>query len=263
MPDPYKRVQPGDEVTFSAGVWNDMIEAARAARARTGSGVSPFVTRQATVIRVKNESGGELGRNAVLGLEDPIFTVQDASQDAFLREVTFRGVTPDISKHRRRFCVLLDPATTGAIARAYVAGVCAVKVDVADNTHEYAGIVDGESGHLKSSRYGFAQILWREGDEGYGYGDGYDTGIQWAIVRLGAHCPSVAVGKASGAISAMSGSTYGTGSVAIYRSVGGEEDGPVETVDVLNPGTAISSGKRVSIAWDMDGSIFVAPLECE
>lgn len=262
MPDPFKNVQSGDAFSIQADTWNTLMDVAKATQ--TGPVAGSASTRQASIIRVKNESGANLPRNSVLGLEDPIFTPGDSSLDAFLREVTFRGATPDIAMHKRRFCVLIDPAPMDVVVRAYVAGVCPVKVDVGDASHEYAGIADAETGNLESSRYGFAQILWREGDEGYGYGDGYATGLQWAIVRLGAHCPSVAIGKASGAISARSGTTFGTGTVDIYRSEGGDVDGPVETVDeVKNPGTLISSGKWVSIAWDMDGTVFVAPLECE
>jgi hypothetical protein len=260
MADPFRTVQPGDDLDIPAAAWNTLLDVARATRTGAGPGEGSF--RQSGIIKVKNESGDPLPRNAVLGIEDPIFTPGDSSLDTFIREVTFRAITPDIAKHKRRFCVLLDPAAVDGIARAYLAGVCPVMVDVGEESHEYATIVDADATRLASSRYGHAQILWREGDEGYGYGAGYTTGLQWAVVRLGAHCPSVAIGKASSAITARSGTTYGTGTVDIYRAVGGSEDGPVESVSVLNPGTAISSGKRVSIGWDMDGSIFVAPLEC-
>lgn len=261
MADDFKHVQPGDALSIPAAAWNTLLDVARATR--TGAGPGAGSSRQASIIRVKNESGGDLLRNSVLGLGDPIFTPADASEDAFLREVTFRGLMPDLSRHAKRFCVLLDPAPIDGVVRAYLAGVCPVLVDVLDDRHEYATVA-GVAEHLNSSRYGFAQILWREGDEAYGYGDAYDTGLQWAIVRLGAHCPSVAVGKANGDISSLGGSTFGTGKVDIYRSDGGTVDGPVETIDpVKNPGGVISDGKWVSIAWDMDGTAFVGPLECE
>jgi hypothetical protein len=260
MADDFRHVSPGDELSISARAWNTLLDVARSTR--TGAGSDTGSSRQSGIIKVKNESGGPLPRNAVLGIEDPIFTPGDSSLNAFMREVAFRAKTPDIAKHKRRFCVLLDPAPLDGVVRAYLAGVCPVQVDVGDESHEYATIVDADATHLTSSRYGYAQILWREGDEGYGYGAGYTTGLQWAVVRLGAHCPSVAVGKASGGITARSGTTYGTGSVDIYRAVGGSADGPVETVEVLNPGTSISSGKYVSVGWDMDGTAWVAPLEC-
>ncbi len=267
MPDDFRHVSPGEALSITARAWNTLIDSARSTS--TGAVPDSGSSRQASIIRVKNESGGALSRNAVLGIEDPIFTPGDASLDAFMREVTFRAITPDITKHKRRFCVLLDPAPIDGVVRAYLAGVCQVKVDVGDQSHEYATIKNAESGHLDSSRYGYAQILWREGDEGTPYGDAYDTGLQWAIVRLGAHCPSVAIGKANGAISPRSGTTYGTGTVDIYRSSGGMEDGPVESVAVLNASATlmtspdgIDSGKYCAVAWDMDGTAWVSPLEC-
>jgi hypothetical protein len=264
--DPFKSVSPGEELTIPAVAWNTILGMAR--RENTGAVTGTGIGRQATIVKVKNETDGPLPRNSVVGLGDPIFTPYDTDDDVFLREPTFRAYTPDITRHLRRFAVLLDPALDGGVVRAYVAGICPVKVSVDGPNLEYATIIDGGTEHLQASRYGYAQILWSETDQNEasygGYGPyPYDTGVMWCLVRLGSHCPSVAAGKANGAISAMSGTTYGTGSVDIYRAVDGEEDGPVETVDVLNPGTLISGGKRVSIGWDMDGSIFVAPLECE
>ena len=105
------------------------------------------------------------------------------------------------------------------------------------------------------------RILWREGLQGSGYGY-YDGGIQWAIVMLGVTGAGGAVGK-SGGISARSGTTWGTGTVDIYRDDGGDADGSIETIDVLNPGTAISSGKWVAVEWDSWDLAWVGPLECE
>jgi len=123
-----------------------------------------------------------------------------------------------------------------------------------------ATIAAATPAYLESNRYGNAQILWTETDA---YGYAYDTGVMWAIVRLGAHCPSFAIGRANGDISAMTGTTYGTGTVDIYRSVGGEEDGPLDSVDVLRVGDLISDGKKVSVGWDLDGIAWVGRLECE
>ena len=139
-------------------------------------------------------------------------------------------------------------------------------MDVADQSHEFAIIDDENFTNLKSSRHGHAQILWRESDE---EAYGYDTGVQWTIVRLGVTMSCFAIGKANGGISARSGGTYGTGTVDIYRSVSGHEDGPVESVSVLNAsadtmtyGGGIDDGRYCSVAWDADGVAWVAPLEC-
>ena len=263
MPDPYSPVQPGEPVVFSATAWNSMLGAGKDWRRRqTSQGVDPLTTsRSATIIRVKNESEIDLARSTILGLGDPIFTPDDSTVDDFLREVTFRGVVPDITKHRRKFCILLEPALTNRVVRAYLAGVCPVIVEQQHEAHEYANMVDTSVARMESSVHGHARILWREGLQGSGYGY-YDGGIQWAVVMLGVTGSSGAVGK-SGGISARSGTTWGTGTVDIYRDDGGSEDGPIETIDVLNPGTAISSGKWVAVEWDAWDTAFVGPLECE
>lgn len=265
MADPFRKVNPGDPIQIPAPVWNTILDSIKSGTG-FGGGSGPPGTRQATIIRVKNESNTDLGRNKVIGLGGPIFTPTQ-SEDAFLREVTFRGETLSNSSHQRRYAVTLDPMKMGRVGRAYVAGVCQVKVDLRDPSHEFANMNNGTADHLVSSRHGHAQILWCEADEGY---YGYDSGIMWAIVRLGVTMSCIAIGKAHGDISARGGTTYGSGEVDLYRGVGNSEDGPVERITVANAsgdtqgayGAGILDGKYVSVAWDADGTPWVAPLEC-
>ena len=268
MSDPFRKVQSGDSLfPISAVTWNGMIEAAQAEQRRKAIGAGVLdQTRSATIVRVKNESGSNLDRNTILGLHGPLFTPTD-SQDAFLRGVTFRGIVPTDTDHKRRYVVMLDPCLDGYFGRAYLAGVCQVKVNVLDTAHQYAIIDTGRTDRLKSSFHGHARILWREGDEGYGYG--YETGVQWAIVMLGVTGSSGAIGRAAGDISARSGTTYGTGNVDLYRSDGGHSDGPIERVAVLNAsqdtmssGAGIDDGLYVAVEWDADDTAWVSPLEC-
>lgn len=261
--DPFSKVAIGDPLQFTAQWYNAATDAAKYFQRKGNLNANSLIqTRSSTIIRVRNDTESNLDRFAVLGLNDPIFTPDDATVDIYLREVTFKGVVPDINKHKRKYVVTLDPAVQNQVVRAYIAGVCQVLVDQQDEAHEYANIVDTETGHLKSSVHGHARILWREGLQGSGYGY-YDSGIQWATVMLGVTGSSGAFGKASGAISARSGATFGTGNVDIYINNGGTEDGPIETVAVLNKGTAISSGKQVAVEWDSMDDAYVGPLECE
>jgi len=289
MTDPFAKVAIGDPVRFSAQAWNAMLDAAKGyLREQHSAVLNPLTTtRSATIIRVKNETGSPLVRGSILGLDGPLFTPADTSEDIFLREVIFRGTTPTADQHKRRYCVLLEPAGSGTVygydngsqfARAFLSGVCPVKIDIKDISHEYANIDDGNSANLVSSRFGHARILWREGEGPYGHfpGSGYgeDTGVQWAIVMLGVTGSCFSVGVANGAISARSGSAPGSGQVDLYRSGSGSysgatEDGPLETIDVLNDsqdtmtsGNGIDDGLRVSVAWDADDVAWVAPLEC-
>jgi hypothetical protein len=178
MSDPFRKVRPGDALNVSATAWNAVIDAAKAeADRRFGADAGDLTTgRSGSIVRVKNETGGALDRAHVVGLGGPIFGPDD-SLDAFLREVTFRGVVPT-SSHVDRFAVLLEPAPVNRVVRAYVAGVCPVRVDVTDGTHTTAAADVGETALLVSAAAGPAQILWSEGG----------TGEQWALIQFGTTC---------------------------------------------------------------------------
>lgn len=218
MPDPFRSLIPGDNLPTSVRTWNAMIEAGKLAAAdRFGSRFDPLsTTRSSALVRVLNDTGAGLDRCSVVGLDGPVFTPTD-SEDAFLREVAFRGVTPTVADHSGRFAVLLEPIAPDTIGRAWVAGVCPVKVDVIDEAHGYADVTDGDGTKLTSSHIGTAQILWFEGGEVYGP---YDTGEQWAIVRLGCRPGDVAIGQVTSTISkATSATRPGIGKVKLYTSV--------------------------------------------
>ncbi len=186
MPDPFRKVQANEEVTFSATAWNAFIDAALAQIRREQNKLAGALTqtRNADIIKVRNETGGDLPRNSVVGLAGPIFS-PDMSLDAFLREVTFRGVLPT-HDHLGKFAIMLDPSHNGWVSRAYVSGVCQVKVDVVEEGQRCADVEDGNTTSLVTSKDGSAEILWLEGDTETGYG--YETGLQWGIVRFGNTC---------------------------------------------------------------------------
>jgi hypothetical protein len=185
MPDPFRKVRPGEPIPTSASLWNKLIEMAEQ---RLDSRSAPrTTTRDASIIRVKNETGSPLARKSIVGLSAPIFP-PSASVDAFLREVAFRGVEPG-GEHAGRFAVLLEPAPPDRVVRAFAAGVCAARVNVTDESHTCADVEEGNTTALLSAEVGSAQILWREGlEEGYGY----ETGEQWALISIGTTCRATA-----------------------------------------------------------------------
>ena len=219
MPDPFRPLQPGDPLPTSIRVINPMLEAARRVANDRFSRSSPPLTtaRSASLIRVLNDTGDSLDRGRIVGLEEPIFVPEETSVDAFLREVAFIGVTPTTS-HIGKFAVLMEPAPPDVVVRAWVAGVCMARVNVVDDTHTYADVEDGETGALKSSFDGTAQILWKEGDIPYGYY--YGGGEQWAIVRLGCRPSEVGIGSVTQEIGkATSVTRPGTGKIKIYTTL--------------------------------------------
>jgi hypothetical protein len=232
VPDPFRKVRPGERIQIGARAWNAMLDAARAEQGRkSGRTFGDLTTTpDAAIVFVRNDSGADVDRYAVLGLDGPVFdpAADAASENAFLRNVAFSGVTPAAADHRGKFCILFEPAPQDRVVRAYVAGVCPVLVDVLDTGHAYADVTDGDPGGLTSGASGGAQILWKETDGSIGYGYGYTTGVQWALVRIGVVPTGVADFKVTTAVTKRVGTTMGTGagtmqtvsSAGVYTSTG-------------------------------------------
>lgn len=263
MSNPYRKVTVGDPLPRSATLHNGMVDAVLAEKARQLGGGARVLTslQNAAIIHVKNESGTDLAQFSVLGMDEPIF-LPSGGEDAFKREVTFRGVTPVLTDHFGRFVVTLEPCLTGGVARAYAAGVTVVRVDVTDERHDRCDVQDADTGVLLSGYHGTAQILWKEADAD-GYGGSYTTGEQWAVVRIGAGPPGSIVAKATTSITARSGATYGTGSAKIQGDNGTAyvDDGVTVTVkNTLNK--TIASGSYVTCVWANKKWRVVAAGDC-
>jgi hypothetical protein len=187
MSDPFRHVQPGQKVDHSAVRENAMRDAGRAYRDALNRFGADAQSRYfgTDIIRVLNQSGTDLPRFSVVGLEEPIFVPDEPDQlTAFLQEPTFRVSIPDADRHVGKFGILLEPARDGVAVKAWLSGVCICRVDMLVEDDRFADITDGGTDYLTSGGSGAAQILWTQGDGPY-YGSGYETGEQWAIVRLG------------------------------------------------------------------------------
>ena len=182
MSDALKKVQSGQPLVTPATAYNAFIDAAHDFRQRTahlGQGAQPSFS-QASIVLVRNDSGSNQNRMAVLGVDTPIID-PSVNEDEFKNRVALSCITPAADTHEGQFVVLAEPIATGKIGRAYAAGVCPVKIDVPDEDHEwrFAEIADGVTANLKVSMQGSAGILWRAGG----------TGVQWAVIRLGKPIP--------------------------------------------------------------------------
>lgn len=225
--DPLRHVEAGEPVPFNPEVWNAFVDAAKAYKNSSLSsqaGQQSFY-RDACIVRVKNETGEDLTRFSVLGLGDPIFTPDD-DEDAFLREVTFRGHIPEAVTDDGRFCILLEPALAGRVVKAYLAGVCIAWVDVVSTGHKCADVVDGDTGKLQSADSGNTQILWKQTTE---------TGEQWAVIRMGgggsAGDVQILSGVAEAGIGAREDGVAGSGNVTLFDT--SDPDNIVLTEEVV------------------------------
>ncbi len=174
--DAFKKVQPGQRLEVTAEAFNAFLDAARAVREHKvfGTDASQFF-RQSGIVKVRNASGADQGRFAVLGLTEPII-LPAANEPEFKRQVTFEGVVPSKSDHKGKFAVLLEPVADGKIGLAVVAGVVPVRLQVDPNQlYDRAEIIDADTGKLLNVPHGSARVLWI---------DAIGSEERWAIVRL-------------------------------------------------------------------------------
>jgi hypothetical protein len=175
-----KKVQPGSPLSIPAADYNAFIDAALECRRHmvdSGGPDTQSSSLSAGMVLVRNNTGGSRSRFDILGVDTPAI-LPSVNESAFAERVALKGVAPALSLHAGRFVVLAEPLTANQVGRAFVHGVCPVKVDVpADATSlSYTEMVDAVYANLKSSQEGSARILWRAGG----------TGVQWALVHLGA-----------------------------------------------------------------------------
>jgi hypothetical protein len=177
--DPLKHVQSGDKLRIPAAAYNAFIDTTWQLRARQQDqrqGATPR-SKSSTLIRVKNASGSDQPRFAVMGIGSPILSSAN-DNDHFKSEVTFSVSTPTTS-HRGKFVVLQEPLAAGAIGQACVSGVTLLKLRVPENgLFDFADVTDGDATLLTCAPHGSAAVLWRE-----------NTTDGWAVVRLGNAIP--------------------------------------------------------------------------
>src|SRR5690606_2690148 len=124
-----RHVQRGQPLNIRADDWNRIVDATRTFYEQQGARGGPATTgtsggggggRQASVILVKNTSGQDQPRFAVLGIDGPIIP-PDEHEAEFQRQVALSCVTPTAEHGASgggRFVVLQEPLADGAIGRA-------------------------------------------------------------------------------------------------------------------------------------------------
>jgi hypothetical protein len=177
--DTLRHVRPGQPLSIPAAAYNAFVDAAfayRQTQVAINAGPVPLLPAEQTAVFVKNDSGGDVPRFGVLGLDAPLISPADNELE-FAARVTFRGVLPSAST-RGRFAVLQEPLAQGRIGRAVISGVTIGRIAVAgaDVDFRWADIKAASTAALQPDPDGAAQILWLESRV---------EGEHWAIVRLG------------------------------------------------------------------------------
>ena len=117
------------------------------------------------MVYVKNNTGSDLTKGAVVALGDPIYSDPTGDEAMFLHgELAFTGETPsETGGHEGKFAVLDQAIGKGNVGVACIQGVVRVKVIFATGTEKWADITDGSTATLTAAATGSAKILWREG----------------------------------------------------------------------------------------------------
>jgi hypothetical protein len=183
MADPQQRALAGTPFRPSAGAWNKMLDAARAFEA--GAGVPGGVAVPHLLVRVRNDTGGDLADGSVLALGVSILDITVPLR--VLPAPMFAGDTP--AAVTDAFCVLIEPIPDGKFGLAAISGVVPVEVNVTDAGHGYATPTAASAARLTSAASGPARILDRESGTGNVdavvlLGGGAGGGSDWKLYRI-------------------------------------------------------------------------------
>jgi hypothetical protein len=174
--DAFRKVQPGQRLEITAEAYNAFVDAALAVREQKqfGAEASQFF-RQSGIIKIKNASGSDQARFAVLALTKPI-VLPTANQNEFQRQVALEATVPKEHTHRGRLAVLWEPIANGQIGLATVSGVTPVRLEVdPDHLYDYADFIPDDAQKLRNVPHGSARVLWVEPS---------GSNERWAVIRL-------------------------------------------------------------------------------
>ena len=203
MNESLKKVKP-DKLRIPAQAYNLFVDAALDFRSRQHDVETPPTggRRASDTIKIKNNSGIDVGRFQVLGIDGVVFSPQEALQ-AFQHEIVLSGSVPVTASHAGgRMVICASPIPNGTIGTGWGSGICPVQVSVTEESHHYAEIADSQTAYLASAESGPCLILWKE----------TGTGLKWALIRFGSS------GSAAGAIQMFYISSVEESSLTCYEA---------------------------------------------
>lgn len=166
------KVTSGDPVNFPASEFNTMLDVNQAHRQRQSFQTPPAAGRITDNVPVKNNSGVDVARFGILGIDGILFSPTDNLQE-FQNNFALKGITP-AAGHVGNFVIMQTPVANGRIGRGVVCGCTPVQVNVLETTHGFAEIKDTDATQLESAASGSAQIIYKESG----------IGTKWALIRF-------------------------------------------------------------------------------
>jgi hypothetical protein len=133
MPDALKKVLPGTPLRIPAEAYNAFVETALAHQHRQldAAGNAIARCRDATIALVRNDTGADLPRFAVIELDSVIVTTPTDNLSEFHARPLFKALKPTW-RQTVHPAITTEPIAAGAIGRACIEGLCSVQLDLPD-----------------------------------------------------------------------------------------------------------------------------------
>jgi len=181
MGDKWKKVSAGSPVSISAPTWNGILDAGKAheeSRRQNMAGGQATIVPQSGQVLVQNDTGAAVSMYHVLGIDTGLAITASGATGERQSNIILKGIVPTAGSVGK-FVITSSPIAAGAIGLAWVAGVCAVQVNVISEAtgtdNNYADVLATDTKQLEINTKGAAQILTRNSG----------TGTVWAVVRIG------------------------------------------------------------------------------
>jgi hypothetical protein len=164
-----RKVRTGDPLRIPARAYNAFVDAAHVARridSDTSAGPALRGPNEHMVL-VRNESGVDLPRFGILGIDRPIIEPgEEGNPDEFKRRAAVIGAAITTSdEYLGRFVVAREPIAAGKIGWSVIRGVTPAVLNVIDEEHSHADTFPDEQS-LRTGFTGAARILWKEPGSG-------------------------------------------------------------------------------------------------
>ncbi len=159
-----ERRNPGDK-KISASDWNKLADRYNGGMLGGTGRDSGEPSRSPVVVLVKNNTGTDLGKRAVIGLGDSLISLAD-NERQWKEEIVLNAELPEAGTHDTKYAILQSSLRDGQIGEAMVIGVTQVLLDVQSESDTHAKIVDGETDYLETGASGTAEIIWKASGTG-------------------------------------------------------------------------------------------------
>jgi len=156
--DPMARAVSGQPFRPSAIFHNRLVDLVEKNGHQPGG--SRERNRPGTIL-VKNDSGADLERFDILGIDTILVTPTD-NEDEFTSNPALIGVEATEADHAGKFAILQEPIKDGDFGRAIIHGLTVCRIDYTSGD-KFADVVDGDATQLKSGPTGAARILYVDG----------------------------------------------------------------------------------------------------